>query len=61
MRKVSYAGLALLLAAAPLAGAEGLANTKLTLKAGDTKLVQSPLSVKYDGPAPEGRIVVEEG
>jgi hypothetical protein len=61
MRKVSYAGLALLLAAAPLAGAEGLANTKLTLKAGDTKLVQSPLSVKYDGPVPEGRIVVEEG
>ena len=61
MRKMSYGSLALLLAVAPLAGATGLADTKLTVKNGETKLVQSPLSVKYDGPAPEGRIVVEEG
>lgn len=60
MRKRTCGCLALLLAVAPLAGAEGLANAKITLKTGDTKLANSPVAIACDGAAPEGRIVVEE-
>ena len=30
------------------------------MKSGETKLLNSPLSLPYDGTAPEGRLVVEE-
>ena len=38
MRLSLYCGMAMLLAVASLTGAEGLADAKITLKAGDSKV-----------------------
>jgi len=59
MRISRYANLALLLALSPLAGSEGLATAKITLKAGDHKVLNPPISLPYGAPVPDGRIVVE--
>ena len=45
---------------APLAGAADLAGSQITLKAGDTKVLNAPLALPYEGAAPEGRVLVEE-
>ncbi|MCF6286820.1 MAG: PmoA family protein [Candidatus Hydrogenedentes bacterium] len=60
MRFSLYVGLALLVAVVPLAGAEGLATAKITLKAGDHKVLNPPISLPYGGPELDGHIVVEE-
>jgi len=57
----SVVGVAFLLALAPLALAEGVVGAKITLKAGDTKVLDAPLSLPYGGPELDGHLsVVEE-
>lgn len=60
MQKFTLGGLALLVAAAPLAGAADLANAKIDLKAGESKVLNAPLSLPWEGDAVDGRIAVEE-
>lgn len=61
MRLSLYCGMAMLLAVASLTGAEGLADAKITLKAGDYKVLNPPITLPYGGPELDARIQVEEG
>ncbi len=45
---------------ASVAGADGLADAKIMLNAGDYKLLNPPIILPYGGPEPDGRIQVEE-
>ena len=60
MRFSLYATLLTVLTLAPLAGAEGLATAKITLKAGDHKLLDSPIILPYGGPELDAHVSVEE-
>lgn len=48
----------LLLALAPLAWAADIENAQITLKAGDSKVLNAPVTLPYDGDAPDGRLYV---
>ena len=61
MRLSIYAAMAMLMALTPIAGAEGLATAKITLKAGEHKVLNAPISLPYGGPELDARITVREG
>lgn len=58
LRKITAAALAL--AISPVALAAGLADARIVLKAGPTKVVDAPLTLPYSGPEINGNVYVVE-
>ena len=61
MRFSRFAGVALLTILAQVASTEGLPTAKITLKAGDHKVLSAPITLPYGGPELDGHLFVKEG